>query len=306
MRLALNERGAIALEQLASKLNCSSAALRAAYKNLSKEVGTELEGMGIVKDFFENETNTFHKTIEELALVSEQIVPRMLLTAEKIREYIESNNGESAQQIIDNHHLRSALSHSVRRPILPNNNGRWSNPARPGNSVWIPSTDSFFSWRDHTVVRLTPYREILHKYNIVGITYRFNCPVFDRFVDTCIGEVYLENMPNMRYGKKGAHYLANVAVTQNPSSVFYKKTPEEVHEYMQNNNLVWHEKEDMHTLQPIPKELNAAFRHTGGIGYRRQTLKLAKRIENKIGKKWRLVKGKLKSSSELTKIEKRR
>ena len=300
MKIALNEKGAIALEQLAGRLNKTSENLRVSFLNLKRAVNTEIDGTGILKGFFDNETTCLGQTIEELNVLSEVVAPRMLLTASKIRDYVGSEKVVLHRVSSSDQVLISALQRTIRKPTLPHSNGKWSDPEKPGNSVWMPNPEALFAWRDHGVVRLTPYKGILHKYNMEGVTYRFNHPVFDRFVDTNIGEVYLENMPDIRYGKKGAHHLADIAVTKNPQSIFYQKSPEEVYQYRLKNGVVWHEVEDMHTIQPIPKEINAAFKHTGAIGYKGQILKLAKKTERIIGKRWRLVKGKLKTSFSST------
>ncbi len=83
--------------------------------------------------------------------------------------------------------------------------------------------------------------------------------------------------------------MADLAATLNPASFFYQRTPEEVHSYMQEDDLVWHEKVDMHTIQPIPRMIHAAFPHTGGIGYKKQIFKLSHRIYSITCGKWKTI-----------------
>lgn len=284
LRIAINEEGADALELLAKQLSESSDLLNSSFNTFKKSVNAEKDGTGILKNFFEDETDRLTETINNIALTTEAIIPRLILTANAIRNYISKNKLNNDEEKTVNQALQSALSYTIRKAHIPQSHGHWFDPDKPGNSIWIPDPEHYVSNMQ--------YKEILKQFNIIGIAYHNNGPDFDDFVDSKVGSVYLNDMPKTRKGKNGAHMLAAIAVTNNPDSAFWSKTPEEVIKYMKDNHLVWHEKEDMHTLQPIPQILNRAFPHTGAIGYKKQTYKLAHRIKQKIGEKFVLVENK--------------
>ncbi len=191
MKIFLNEPGVEALETLATRLSESSGNLNDIFLELKKSVNTEIDGTGIVKRFFEEETEQYYNIVSNIASTTEEIASHLRFVADKMREYILSKQEDVKYTINIDHEIRSAINHSVRKTTIPRTNGYWSVPTRPGNSMWILSPNSSMA------------EEINKTYHIKGILYHDNCPDFDRFVDANVGEVYLDSMPAYRKGKGG-------------------------------------------------------------------------------------------------------
>ena len=297
MRITLNLAGAEALERLAEKLSRSSQALTEACEELARQVGTELDGTGILKGFLDSQLESIEHLIASLEETETETAKLIFATAQRIRDYVTRRNGtagvettRSVPKEIDPAPLMtSVLNSSIRKSNLPKTRGRWADPDQQGQSFWIPERSDQFSYTkpgDGKKVTTTYYGELLDKYGIEGIEYRDRFPVFETVTCRlpeccCIGTVTLDELPTDR---GIAHRMADEAVTRNPQSPFFGKTPEEVHQFMVDHSLIWHEKEDRHTLMPVPADLHGAFRHTGGIGYEKQFGKLCIRVSAIAGK----------------------
>lgn len=161
--------------------------------------------------------------------------------------------------------MNSALHRSVRSHRLPRKNGHWVNRCKPGDCMWVPN--------NHEIIA------VLKEFGVDGVIYRHGFPDFSPFIDKSIGGVKLDSVRGS-YAK--VHNDADKAVTQVKGSIFYEKTPEEVHAYMVEHDLVWHECEDRRTVIPIPRIINNSFPHTGGMGLERQLFQLGLRLQQKL------------------------
>lgn len=157
------------------------------------------------------------------------------------------------------HIMEDFVDQNVTKARLPQSNGRWSDPQKPGDSMWIPDDDATFTYKQGGKEITMTYGELKRKYNIKGIEYRNNDPVFNtpQIADQKIGAVEFDRMPTKRQGKGGSY------------EKFYQEADERLggdsKDYLEENGLTIHESADRKTVVAIPTEINAAFAHTGGI-----------------------------------------
>jgi hypothetical protein len=139
---------------------------------------------------------------------------------------------------------------------LPVNNGSWSDKGKPGNSIWQPL-------REHTPLPKNKaynnpdelkWGEILDKYNIDGVPFTNKQPDFSQVSK---GDVKIEGFSADRSKNfnKARRALAERKGCE----------PKDVGEWMKANGYVWHECEDMTTMQKLPHEVHANIPHSGGI-----------------------------------------
>ncbi len=161
------------------------------------------------------------------------------------------------------------------KPNIPQTRGEWSDPDKPGDSDWIPDPEETFSYKGEDIA----YGELMEKYGFDRITYRKQLPDFDSFADGKLGEPYLETMPDERTGGDGSYRQASEWVVSNMSGF---SSAQEVEEYMNEHDLVWHEV-DLHHVIAIPGEINTAFIHIGGIGLGNNLARVGELISEKTG-----------------------
>lgn len=132
-----------------------------------------------------------------------------------------------------------------------------------GESKYIPS--------GRTVEGIV-IKEILDQYGLDGIVYRNGEPDFEVCADTVLK---IDIMSEFRYdyeapeGTLGNFTQADMKCAElwNFDNRDGKSdwTPRDVANYREAHGLTWHEKCDMETMVLVPKEINAYFRHYGGV-----------------------------------------
>ena len=143
----------------------------------------------------------------------------------------------------------------------PENNGEWS--GERGNSTWHPDPD--YVPPEKCPPPKKPYsnpdnlssKEILEKYNIDGIEFKDGYPIFN---DISKGTIEIEDFETGgEEAKKHNFAKAYRALAEQRGC-----TPQEVKEWMKENNYTWHECEDKKTMQKVPNEIHANVPHDGG------------------------------------------
>ena len=131
--------------------------------------------------------------------------------------------------------------------------GKWSGDR--GNSKFIPDDPKL--------------QKLLAKYGIDGIEYRNGEVIFDGVTQ----KIKLENgelitavvqIEGMQGGKRGRDYNFTAAYEE-----LSKKTGlsvETLEQILEENDLVWHECNDMKSMQMVPYNINKYFKHLGGVG----------------------------------------
>ena len=119
------------------------------------------------------------------------------------------------------------------------------------------------------------YGELMNKYDIDGVEYHNNDPDFSPFEDEKLRHVELPYMPTERLGDSGSYALAMQELSRK-----LDMSVEEIEQYMVEHDLLVHECADRKTVRIIPKEINQAFLHTGGVGMQKTADYLANRLQN--------------------------
>jgi len=141
--------------------------------------------------------------------------------------------------------------------FLPREGGEWN--GEEGNSIWKPNRDE--------IPKRPPgnektWGEILDKYEIEGIEFKDGEPDFSPVSE---GTVEIEDFTEDR----------NANFTQADEKLAEQWTKEgkdgkewsaqDVKNYRKENNLTWHERSDMKTLDLVPQEIHGNIPHSGGI-----------------------------------------
>lgn len=101
---------------------------------------------------------------------------------------------------------------------------------------------------------------------ITEISYKNAIPDFEPHQ---IAKVTIRNMSDKRYSKGGNFDQANKKLakmwTKSKFNGQENWTAQDVSKYIQENNLTWHEMNNMRSMQLVPTEVNATFTHLGGV-----------------------------------------
>ena len=140
---------------------------------------------------------------------------------------------------------------------IPKSDGEWTGEA--GNSIWKPYLE--YIPKKHNEAGKT-WGEILNKYGIDGIEFKDGEPDFTPVSE---GTVEIEDFTDDRNGNftQADEKLAEKWTTEGKDGKEW--TAQDVKEYRKENNLTWHERSDMKTLDLVPQEVHGNISHHGGI-----------------------------------------
>ena len=174
--------------------------------------------------------------------------------------------------------------------VIPRNYGKWSDPERPGNSVWFPDMNgkpersndpyrpkTFRSLvmhnigKDYAGARFSPLRIAALKINLSllaaglkGIRFSGNEPDFSPFaIATVKLKVYLTG----RYGSQGTMNEADEILAEK-----LDRTKSQVRQWINDNQYVWHERQDGRSIDLVCHDIHTNISHTGGIAANRQRM----------------------------------
>ncbi|WP_373212785.1 HNH endonuclease [Ruminococcus sp. 5_1_39BFAA] len=174
--------------------------------------------------------------------------------------------------------IRDFVEQNVSPSVLPKTGGHWKDPDAVGDSQWVLHDDTEITWNKagekHTMTGL----ELKEKYGINGVDYRGNEPNFEDFEDEWIGHVEIDDFSDRRTGENGTYDVATRTAAQTLGC-----ESKEIEKYMRENGLTWHECGDRRTIRAIPTEINAIFKHTGGIGIEKSVDAVGKTLYSKYG-----------------------
>lgn len=100
---------------------------------------------------------------------------------------------------------------------------------------------------------------------ITEITYKNGVPDFSKYA---LRQVRISTMTDNRYGSGGNFEQADTELASYWSKTKYlgkEWSPRDVSNYRYENNLTWHEMNNMHSMQLVPTEVNSTFGHLGGV-----------------------------------------
>lgn len=150
---------------------------------------------------------------------------------------------------------------SVKMPRTPDSHGHWDGDR--GNSMWHPDPNYVPPGKKKDTDR--PYnnpdqlfwKEICDKYGIDGIPFKDGFPDFSEVLR---GTVQIDGFETGKSDAKDRNFdRAYIAMAEQRGC-----TPEEVEQWMNQNNYTWHECEDKETMQKVPHEVHANIPHDGG------------------------------------------
>ena len=174
--------------------------------------------------------------------------------------------------------------------IIPRSYGTWRNPARPGDSVWFPdmasiperSNDPYrpLSFKqlillnvkkDYKTIGFSQRRILLLKLNlsllaagVKGIAFKRGEPDFSPFA---IATVKLQDYRTDRYGGDGTMAEADRLLAKR-----LRRTEKQVRQWINNNQYVWHERQDGRRIDLLTHDIHANISHTGGIAANKKRL----------------------------------
>jgi hypothetical protein len=191
----------------------------------------------------------------------------------ELEELHEELTGESFTLSVDSA-IKKTLDASVRTDHLPSEkNGSWVTGTQ-GNGRFVLNDNAVIRVKEGVYVTGKMIKE---KYGFDGVSYKDNDPDFSPYAvsNEIVTTVPVDKMPTDR---NKSYRLAEQYCAEK-----FGISRKQVREYMEKNNLTWHETPDRKSIMPIPTEINAAYTHTGGISKQRSFEKLAKAVNEKSG-----------------------
>lgn len=246
-------------------------------------------GNSIDKEKIEFRENILNKDLQvEECLEEPKENKDFELNFEEIVEKTQLNNLESDKndlktetELTDKENadiMRDFVEENVSQSMLPKTGGMWVDPEKVGNSEWILDDEKEIKWQKDGELHTITGHDLKEKYNLEGVFYNNNEPDFEPFEDDWIGHVEVENFSDHRGGKDGTY---SVSIQQAANELGSSK--DDIEEYMNREGLTWHECGDRKTIRAIPTEINAAFKHTGGIGIEKSLRAVADELDEKYG-----------------------
>ena len=176
---------------------------------------------------------------------------------EKKGDLSSSNNGmvegksvESSSEVDKGPELET-----TEKRLLPKSGGYWEGVE--GDSKFVPDDNVISKDRNHSNPDGLSWAIIKEKFGFDGIIFRDGYPDFS---PVSKGEVEIDNFTTERYGSGGNFDQAYKKLAEQRGC-----TPEEVRQWVKENNYTWHEMQDCKTMQKVPHEVHGNITHKGGI-----------------------------------------
>ncbi|CAA6808819.1 MAG: Unknown protein [uncultured Sulfurovum sp.] len=149
------------------------------------------------------------------------------------------------------------VSTFVIKSFLPKEGGEWS--GEKGDSVWYPDREIIPKRPEGNTLT---WGEILDKYEIDGIEFKDGEPDFSTISE---GTVEIDDFSTDRSGNftQADEQLAEKWTSEGKDGREW--SPQDIKEYRKENNLSWHERSDMNTIDLVPQEVHGNVPHSGGI-----------------------------------------
>ncbi len=149
----------------------------------------------------------------------------------------------------------------------PNTDGHWE--GEKGDSKWYPDRDKIPEGRGSNPDGET-WGKILDKHGIDGIDFIDGEPDFSEIAEET---VEIDNMIEDRYSNKAKDIIGNYEQADEKLAEQWNETGKkggpwtagDVADYREQNNLTWHEKSDMKTMELVPTDIHANIPHSGGV-----------------------------------------
>lgn len=178
-----------------------------------------------------------------------EIKPEVARTSKEVKNDLSKIIDEAKNKISEIYKIYKNENGDFRR--IPANNGYWI--GTEGNSEWR-NNENYICSNTQTNPEKLAWGEVTKKHDFTGIQFKNGEP---NFAEVSKGTVKIDNFSDNR----NKNYVqADIKLAEQQG-----KTPEEVRAYRKENNLTWHERYDMKTMDLIPREIHGAIPHDGGI-----------------------------------------
>jgi len=168
-----------------------------------------------------------------------------------------SENGGIVGNYKEIMHMQVEASTFKIKVFLPKEGGEWS--AEVGDSIWQPNRDEI---PKRPTGNKQTWGEILDKYDIDGIEFKDGEPDFSTVSE---GTVEIDDFSTDRNSNftQADEQLAEKWTEEGKDGKEW--SPQDIKEYRKENNLSWHERSDMKTIDLVPQEVHGNVPHSGGI-----------------------------------------
>ena len=225
-----------------------------------------------------NKTNTLLNAAENLEssivdIDKSELIEKAQEQASELKDLHDELSGESLTESVDSA-MKRVLDSSVRTDHLPSeNNGDWVSGTR-GNGKFVLHDNAVIMVKEGVYVTGKMLKE---KYGFDGVAYKDNDPDFKPYAvsNDTVTTVPVDKMPTNR---NESYRLAEKYCSEK-----FGISRKQGRQYMEENNLTWHETPDRKSIMPIPTEINAAYKHTGGISKQQSFEKLARSVNETCG-----------------------
>ena len=170
---------------------------------------------------------------------------------------------ESDQRMLDA--LWGQLFSDKGRKNIPTSGGLWT--GEPGDSIWIPDDSVIPPDKGYSNMHGKTWRQIKSENNIRGISFSDGRADFRPVTRQ---EVTFDWEREL--GKDGIRHIVETGDRQYLHEAGFAllasklgKSVQEVKEYKERLNLVWHEEPDCETLRLVAREVHDNIRHFGGV-----------------------------------------
>jgi len=170
---------------------------------------------------------------------------------------------ESDQHMLDA--LWSQLFSDRGRKNIPTSGGRWT--GEPGDSIWIPDDTVIPPDKGYSNMLHKTWFQIKSENNIRGISFSDGRADFRQ-----VSKAEVVFNWERELGKEGIRHIVETGDRQYLHEAGFAllaknmgKSVQEVKEYKECLNLVWHEEPDCQTLRLVVREVHDNIRHLGGV-----------------------------------------
>lgn len=147
---------------------------------------------------------------------------------------------------------------------MPRTRGTWEGV--PGDSVWKPDSET-------VPKRQNPegktWGQILDEHNIEGIEFKDGYPNFENIAEESVTIKDFTDDRNINFNQADKAAAEKWNAEEKEGGPW---TGEKVKEYRKENQLTWHEHEDMNTLQLVPSEVHGNIPHSGGVAAKKSEI----------------------------------
>lgn len=272
----------------------------------NSETDTENSFLDVVEmlDTVNNESSVEAVDIDTVESVMDAVDPSEL----SYEGHLDEQDGEEQNEVEKTELIRDLLDQNVSKQQMPSSKRvEWENAEQSGNCDCTIQDDEIIKIHYKSSGETVEFTGedfkayMLDNYGTDKVNYSHREPDFEPFekvlkkedVEDFLFKKYGENREVMgdveghlvadkigtkRIGKEGTFAFAEEEISSQLGI-----SSNDLNEYIEENDLTWHECGDRKTIRLVPTEINQAFKHTGGIGLQKDLEALVERISDQHG-----------------------